>query len=223
MTTPLPDDASLLLLVAEQAEKIARLEARLDHNETDFGQRLSNAFKIIQGQRSAIQALDGTNEHFDDLERKIAELAARPAPDAEEDTGEYEPQPTARWWDPEFSRRGITDTGEETPSEADERIEEIQDWLDKVFRPGYQQFSHIENTIPPCWPQHPLMLYLLDMIMEIWKALYLTQSRDTRLLASQAQFQSKILPDLRLQFAEAKSACTHPVTLKAPADEQATA
>ena len=61
-------------------------------------------------------------------------------------------------------------------TERDEALSRLRAWVEQIYRPGY---GHLAATRGPCWDQHPLCLYRLDWLMELWSALYLTPERDT--------------------------------------------
>ena len=57
------------------------------------------------------------------------------------------------------------------------------------------------QPLGPCWEQqHPLCLYGLDWLMELWSILHLTSTRGTPVLASQAEWQTRLLPALAEQM-----------------------
>ena len=63
--------------------------------------------------------------------------------------------------------------------------------MDQVYRPGYGQLA---AALGPCWEQHPLCLYGLDIAAELWSVLYLQPVRSPAVLSAQAEFQTGILP-----------------------------
>jgi hypothetical protein len=60
-----------------------------------------------------------------------------------------------------------------------------------------------------CWAQHPLCLYTLDWLHELWSVLYLTRRRTPATLAGQAEFQTRLLPAAAAQMAAETSGCGH--------------
>jgi hypothetical protein len=82
-----------------------------------------------------------------------------------------------------------------------------QAWVEQVYRPGY---GHLAAGLGPCWPSHDLCLYGLDILSELWSALYLQQDRGTGLLSAQAEYQARILPALADQLRIETTGCGHP-------------
>src|SRR5438094_254467 len=70
-------------------------------------------------------------------------------------------------------------------------------WVEQVYRPGYGQLA---ATLGPCWQDHPLCLYALDIACELWSVLYLQATRTPGLLSAQAEYQTRILPALAEQM-----------------------
>jgi hypothetical protein len=82
----------------------------------------------------------------------------------------------------------------------------LRDWVSQVYRPGYGQ---IAAGLGNCWEQHPLCLYTLDWLSELWSVLYLQPSRTAGTLAGQAEWQTRLLPAAADQMARETSRCTH--------------
>jgi hypothetical protein len=78
--------------------------------------------------------------------------------------------------------------------------------VEQVYRPSY---GHLAGTLGPCWDQHPLCLFGLDWLMELWSALYLIPERDTSGLAGQAEWQIRLLPALAEQMHLETRRCQH--------------
>jgi hypothetical protein len=66
----------------------------------------------------------------------------------------------------------------------------LRAWVEQVCQPGY---GHLAATLPPCWEHHPLCLYTLDWLSELWSALYLEPTRTGGTLAAQAEWQTRLL------------------------------
>lgn len=54
-----------------------------------------------------------------------------------------------------------------------------------------------------------MCLYGLDWLMELWSTLYLPAERDAATLASQAEWQARLLPALAAQMHAETSRCQH--------------
>jgi hypothetical protein len=132
------------------------------------------------------------------LDQQVAALASQasqPAGAGRHDEGgeAYQPGPAPRWWKLEGAER-------------DQALDRLCAWVEQVYRPGY---GHLAATLGPCWAEHPLCIYGLDWIMELWSALYLTEERKTSTLASQAEWQIRVLPALAEQLHRETANCEH--------------
>jgi hypothetical protein len=79
--------------------------------------------------------------------------------------------------------------------------------VEQVYRPGY---GHLAAALGPCWASHDLCLYGLDILSQLWSALYLQPKRSTGLLSAQAEYQARILPALASQLQAETTGCGHP-------------
>jgi hypothetical protein len=84
----------------------------------------------------------------------------------------------------------------------------LRGWVERVYRPGYGHLA----VLGPCWPQHQLCLYGLDILSRLWSALYPGPSPDAgpELLTAQAEYQARILPAIAAQLAAETTTCGHP-------------
>jgi hypothetical protein len=159
-----------------------------------FGQ-LAEQQEKLQGQGEAIAdlyvkltALRGELRH-----RTKQPGGKRPADEDNGDDTGYDPAPTVEWWR----------IGDEDRAEAVRRLEA---WVGQVFVPGY---GHLAKMLPACWKEHPLCLYGLDVLSELWSVLYLDEDRGKGVLAGQAELQTRILPALAAQFEREAVGCEH--------------
>jgi hypothetical protein len=133
--------------------------------------------------------LASLSERLDALEALLFE---------EPDVAGYQPIPAPKWW--------LLD-GEERAG----AIERLAAWVDEVYRPSY---GHVARQLPPCWAEHPLCLYVLDWLSELWSWLYLRPRRAAKTVAGQAEFHIRQLPAAAdLMAAEAKG-CEHARTAR---------
>jgi hypothetical protein len=135
-------------------------------------------------------------ETLDGLDRQLAALTARltRAPDAagSGNADSYQPVSGPRWRKLEGAER-------------EGALDRLRAWVEQVYRPGY---GHL-GALGPCWEQHPLCLYGLDWLMELWSALYLNTERQPSTLASQAEWQTRLLPALAEQIYLETTRCEH--------------
>lgn len=124
-----------------------------------------------------------------DLRATVAQLADTPGRDADDRLA----SPVPKWWKlPADQRR--------------EPLSRLRAWVEQVYRPGYGQLA---ATLGPCWEAHDLCLYGLDILAELWSALYLQDQRSPGLLSAQAEYQARILPALAEQFRTETTGCGH--------------
>jgi hypothetical protein len=185
--------AAMLLQLSEHAERLSALD-----------QREAGHFRVIQQRlgelADLITALGGT---LDDQSAILARLDG-PAPTAtsadEASPGSYaglaqsyEPFPAPRWW--------------KLTSEArEEALDKLRGWVEQVYRPGYGQLA---ATLGACWDQHPLCLYGLDVLSELWSVLYLQAQRSPAVVSAQAEFQARIVPAIAEQLMAETTRCAH--------------
>ncbi len=143
--------------------------------------------------------------HFAALNSQLSQLInlvtalGSPAPD---DADRYQPGPAPTWW-------------KLTGAERKEPATQLRAWVDQVYRPGY---GHLAATLGRCWEAHDLCLYVLDVLSQLWSALYLQPPRSTRLLSSQAEYQARILPALAGQLTTETTGCGHDPASRQPSE-----
>jgi hypothetical protein len=203
-----PADAftAVLLQITQQAERVAALDEREAVHHRDLADRLAELARQAQAtsenigkiqatatrQAAILGALDGLDREVATLASRIADLArSRDGDESEEDR--YEPAPVPRWW-------------KLSGPERDEALARLRAWVQQIYRPGY---GHLAATLGSCWEQHPLCLYGLDWLMELWSVLYLPPDRTTPALASQAEWQTRLLPALAEQMHLETIRCEH--------------
>ena len=185
---------AVLLQISELAHSVAALDGRQEAAARDLGERL-DALATIAGDLAALRG-----EHAQavtaiaDLDRRVTDLASHSAgATADADGGgedaAYRPVPAPALWKPD-------DPG------LEEAVTRLRAWVGQVYRPGY---GHLAAALPACWDQHPLCLYLLDWLSELWSVLYLQPDRTPATLAGQAEWHTRLLPaTASLMAAEAR-------------------
>lgn len=175
--------AAVLDLLAEHAEQIIRLDAQAA-TITDTTTRMTELAALAQG-----------------MDVRIAALAARLDQVAPQNPGDHSatpgrpggPRPAPRWW-------------KLAGPDRDAAVSALRAWVDQIYRPGYGQLA---AALGPCWEQHALCLYALDILAELWSVLYLVGPRTPALLSMQAEYQARILPALAEQMTTETSRCRH--------------
>ena len=101
--------------------------------------------------------------------------------------------PAPRWWQLDGQDR-------------EDALDRLRGWVAQVYRPGYGQLA---ATLGPCWEQHPLCLYGLDLLAELWSLLYLQPGRTPAVVSAQAEFQARIVPAIAEQLMIETTRCGH--------------
>jgi len=198
---------AVLLQITQRAERLAALDEReaTHHQEavarlTELAQQLAdttNTVTSIQAtadrQAAILGSLDGLDQQVAAIAAKLTDLASAHGREEDGDDDCYQPAPTARWW-------------KLTGDDRDQALARLRAWVDQIYRPG---FGHLAAALGPCWDQHPLCLYGLDWLMELWSILYLAPDRTAGTVASQAEWQTRLLPALAEQLYLETTRCQH--------------
>jgi hypothetical protein len=199
MTTPDPLAAVLEQLAATR-EQLAGLDTREAAHHASLSGQLSQLAGMVTSISRALADDTIALARLDALDRQVAQLARHltgPGEDAGESGEGYRPRPAPAWWK-------LTD------AERRAALAELRDWAERVYRPGY---GHLAAALGPCWAEHDLCLYALDIASQLWCALYLQPARSTGLLSAQAEYQVRILPAIAAQLAAETTRCDHnPIT-----------
>jgi hypothetical protein len=154
----------------------------------------------LPASRSPRPGRQRSSAHSTALDQQVAALAAKltdlvptHAHGEDVDDDSYQPAPTARWW-------------KLTGDDRDQALTRLRAWVEQIYRPG---FGHLAAALGLCWDQHPLCLYGLDWLMELWSILYLAPARTAGTIASQAEWQTRLLPALAEQMYLETTRCPH--------------
>jgi hypothetical protein len=195
MTGPDPMTAVLLQL-AGLGQKVAALDERHAAGSLQIQDRLAALAATVNDLKGTVAGHAETLAALDGLERRVAELAAAP------EAADGEPPPAAgpapRWWKPGDPGR-------------DAAAARLRSWVEQVYRPGY---GHLAAGLGECWEQHPLCLYLLDWLSELWSVLYLAPARTRGTLAGQAEWHARLLPAAAEQLTRETRGCRHGTTCR---------
>ena len=185
---PIP---AVLLQLSEHAQLLASLDQREAAHYKAAQQRLSELASLITALGGTLQDQSAVLARLDDLGGQV------PVPADPDDDGDkvraYEPVPAPRWWQLAGEARG-------------EALGKLRAWVERVYRPGYGQLA---ATLGACWEHHPLCLYGLDVLSELWSVLYLQARRTPAVVSAQAEFQARIVPALAAQLATETTRCGH--------------
>jgi hypothetical protein len=172
----------LLDQLAAHREQVTRLDTR----EAEHHAAVSGQLAELAGQAAGISRM------LQDYAAALARLTTTSSADAEPD--EYHPGPAPAWWK-------LAADGRREP------VARLRAWVEQVYRPGY---GHLAASLGPCWDQHDLCLYGLDILAELWSVLYLQPGRNAALVSAQAEYQARILPALTEQLRIETNRCGHP-------------
>lgn len=193
---------AVLLRITEHAERLAALDQReashIEHLTRQLGELARSlsqtrdelaAVVTATGRHTAIlEALDGLDQHVAALATRVTQIVGSGTQAGDH---AYQPGRAPRWWALDGEERS-------------EALARLRAWVEQVYQPGY---GHLAAALGTCWEQHPLCLYGLDWLMELWSAFYLTEDRQLDTVASQAEWQSRLLPALAAQMHAETSRC----------------
>jgi hypothetical protein len=206
MTSDIPGDAlgAALLQLASHGERLSGLDAREAAHYQELAPRLQEVTSQASSLSATIARINETlRRHsmivngLDGLDRQVEELTQRliqPAGSSGDDAPPaYQPVSSPRWWRLDGRER-------------DAMTGRLRAWVEQIYKPGYGQ---IAATLPSCWEQHTLCLYMLDWLSELWSFLYLDPERTATSLAAQAEWQIRLLPAAAEQMAFDATGCPH--------------
>jgi hypothetical protein len=198
---------AVLLQITQHAERLAALDEREASHYREIASRLAElagqlaktsgradaAHATAAREAAILDSLDGLDQQVAALVTQLTGMAATSNGDGGQDGEVGQPARAPRWWKLHGEQR-------------EEALGILRAWVEQVYRPGY---GHLASALGPCWEQHPLCLYGLDWLMELWSALYLAPSRAAPILASQAEWQTRLLPALAEQMHIETTRCQH--------------
>ena len=195
--------AAALIQLSAHAERISGLDNREAGHHQDITARLGDLTATVASVRTRVDSIgDEVSQQgtaicgLDGLENQVAALARRLASIgiADGDSGgSYQPVPPPRWW-------------KLTGSDREAALDRLIAWVDQIYLPSYGKLA---GMLPACWKQHPLCLFTLDWLSELWSALYLAPARDGATLAAQAEWQTRLLPAAAEQMSADATGCRH--------------
>jgi hypothetical protein len=185
--------AAMLDQLAACREHLAQLDAREAGHFAGGSERLAQLAGLITTMGRTLAGDTAALARLEALDRTVTELAAQLARQGADGEDRYQPGTAPIW-------QSLT------PTERQPAVGGLRTWVEQVYRPGY---GHLSATLAPCWQAHDLCLYGLDILSQLWSALYLQPSRSTGLLSAQAEYQARILPALAAQLTAETTGCGH--------------
>jgi hypothetical protein len=178
--------------LAAHREQASALDAREASHFASLSEQLARLASLVATVGQALADDTGALSRIEAIERKVAGLAASLTSPAA-DGGHRQPQPSPAWWN-------LTGT------ERQDATAPLRAWVTQVYRPGY---GHLAAALGPCWEAHDLCLYGLDILAQLWTALYLQPARSSGQLSAQAEYQARMLPAIAGQLAAETTGCRH--------------
>jgi hypothetical protein len=190
--------AAVLDQLAACRDQLTELDTREAGHHAELRGQVDQLAGMVTTVSRALAEDTAALARLDALDRQVAELTRRRARPGEGGDGD-QPHPAPRWH-------------QLTREERQPPVAELRDWVEHVYRPGYGHLA----VLGPCWAEHDLCLYGLDILSQLWSALYLDPDPGTGLLSAQAEYQARILPALAAQLAAETSRCRHATATRYP-------
>jgi hypothetical protein len=186
---------AILLQLADLTEKLAGLDQRQAADTRQVGERITSLAGVVNDLKGTTASHAEALAAIDGLDRRLADLATQVTGTSDgpgAGTG-YRPAAAPRFWKPNGPDR-------------DAAIGKLRAWVEQVYRPGY---GYLAAGLGDCWEQHPLCLYILDWLSELWSVLYLAPTRTPGTLAGQAEWHTRLLNAAAEQLARETRGCHH--------------
>ena len=186
---------AVLLQLAGITQKLSELGQRQAGDTRDLQQRITALASAVGDLQGTTAGHARTLAVLDGLDRQVADLAAAAAGHipADGDGSGYQPPAAPKFWKLDGPAREAA-------------IGKLRAWVEQVYRPGY---GHLAASLGECWEQHPLCLYILDWLSELWSVLYLAPTRTPGTLAGQAEWHTRLLAAAAEQLARETRGCGH--------------
>lgn len=192
MTTPQPPAGGGLAGALMQLAELSRLIGQVDGREADHFVTIRARLREMGAQLATItevaEVVAVVSQTVAGIEGRI-EALEDPGPQGKG----YVPIPAPRWFELQGEDRA-------------EAIARLQSWVDTVFRPGMGKPA---SQLPPCWAQHEFCLYQMDVLSELYSALWLQPRRSASLLSGQADWLTRLLPAIADLMARETTGCEH--------------
>jgi hypothetical protein len=188
---------AVLLQLADIGQKMAALGERQANDTRHIQERVAALAAIVNDLKGTAASHAEALAALNALERRITALAEQAGPGTTTRDGgaspAYHPPAAPRWW--KFAG-----------PDRDQAVAKLRAWVEQVYRPGY---GHLAAGLGECWEQHPLCLYTLDWLSELWSVLYLRPERTAGTLAGQAEWHTRLLSAAAEQLARETRGCRH--------------
>jgi hypothetical protein len=188
---------AVLLQLAGITQKLSELDQRQAGDAHEVRERIAALASLVNELKGTTASHAQTLAALDGLDRQVAELAAGVAghipADGDDGRPAYQSSAPPKFWKLDGPAR-------------DQAISRLRAWVEQVYRPGY---GYLAASLGECWEQHPLCLYILDWLSELWSVLYLAPARTQGTLAGQAEWHTRLLVAAAEQLARETRGCAH--------------
>jgi hypothetical protein len=188
---------AVMLQLAGMTQKLAELDQRQAGEARELKERIAALTLLISDLKGTVDSHTATLAALDGLDRQVADLAANAVSHtsavSDDDRSAYEPPAAPKFWKLDGPGR-------------DQAISKLRAWVEQIYRPGY---GYLADSLGDCWEQHPLCLYILDWLSELWAVLYLAPARTAGTLAGQAEWHTRLLAAAAEQLARETRGCSH--------------
>ena len=193
----MPDTEGLTAVLLQLAG-LARQVADLEHHQTAEAAAARGRIDTLTTLVQRLKADVATHEDaLTGLLRNTDGTSPVPPRDKAERSnaasGGYQPAPQPELWKPGIAGH-------------DAILAKLRAWVEQIYRPEY---GHLASGLGECWDQHPLCLYLVDWLSELWSVLYLQPARSAGTLAGQAEYHTRLLPAAAAQLTQETRRCDH--------------
>ena len=188
---------AVMLQLAGMTQKLAELDQRQIGEARELKERIAALILLVSELKGTVASHSVTLAALDGLDRQVADLAANavghPSADSDDDLSAYQPPTAPKFWKLDGPAR-------------DQAISKLRAWVEQIYRPSY---GYLADSLGDCWEQHPLCLYILDWLSELWSVLYLAPARTPGTLAGQAEWHTRLLAAAAEQLARETRGCSH--------------
>jgi hypothetical protein len=145
----------------------------------------------VRAQGEVLAAMEGLTSTVHGLAETAADLQLKVELDDDPKDKGYKPQHNPRWWD----------LG---PTEKAAEIGRIRGWLTDIASVflGTKGF-------PGCVLEHDVTVLYLDAACELWKVLWLPESRSAKSVAGQCEYLGRVWPTIRAEVIRLTNGCDH--------------
>jgi hypothetical protein len=180
--------ASVLLKLGQLAKDVRNIDGREADHFVVLRARLREITEQLAPVTTVADGLAALTTVMEGLEGRVGELEDPGSP-----AGGYSSPAQPKWW-------------AMTAEDRAEALDRLRDWVQSVYRPGMGKHA---GQLPACWEEHPLCVYVLDWLSELWSVLYLQPRRPAPLLSGQADWWTRLLPAATDLMADEARGCEH--------------